>query len=69
MSPKLVKIVPHTRHLENRATQHGYVWEVIVENDTTGKVLVRSLDMTFRTPSGRMEHDLRWLNRGEFVRL
>lgn len=65
---KQVRIIPHTRHLQNRVDQHGDVWNIIVENDD-GRVLVQSLDKTFRGANGVMEHDLRWLERGDFIRL
>lgn len=50
----------------NRVHQHGEVWDVITRDDVTGRVLARSEEMTFKGAHGEMEHDLRWLNRGEF---
>lgn len=61
-----VRVIPRTKHLSNRVHQHGEIWDVITQNDVTGQVLVRSERMTFRGGNGEMEHDLRWLNRGEF---
>jgi hypothetical protein len=50
----------------NRIYQHGDVWDVITRDDVTGRVLARSERMTFKGAHGEMEHDLRWLNLGEF---
>lgn len=66
---KQVRIVPKTRHMENRVSQHGSVWNIVSDDVHTGRVLVQSVGETFRAPDGKMEHDLRWVNRGEFVRL
>lgn len=61
-----VRVIPITKHLMNRVHQHGEVWDVITRDDVTGRVLARSEEMTFKGAHGEMEHDLRWLNRGEF---
>lgn len=69
MKVKRVRIVPTTRHSERRVERHGAVWNVITEDDQTGRVLVQSLEATARGPNGSLEHELVWLNRGEFIRL
>jgi hypothetical protein len=61
-----VKIIPITKHLCDRANQHGEIWTVITHDVSSGKVLVQSKNPTFTTRTGEKEHDLRWLNRGEF---
>jgi hypothetical protein len=69
MKVKQVRIVPITQHSEKRVARHGAVWNIITEDDHTGRVLVQSIDATARGPNGMLEHELIWLNRGEFIRL
>jgi len=61
-----VRIIPHTVHLTNRIRQHGARWNVISHDVTTGKVLAQSENLTGIGLHGHKEHELRWLNRGEF---
>lgn len=69
MKVKRVEIIPTTKHSEMRVARHGAVWNIITEDDHTGRVLVQSLDATARGPNGKLEHELIWLDRGEFIRL
>ena len=69
MVVKRVRIVPTTQHSEKRVEQHGAVWNIITEDEHTGRVLVQSLEATARGPNGMLERELIWLNRGEFIRL
>lgn len=62
-----VQIIPKTKHMKNRVSQHGSVWHVI--SDEADRLLVRSLNETFRAPNGSMEHDLRWIRKDECNRL
>ena len=66
---KRVRIIPTTLYSERRVEQHGPVWNIITEEDRTGRVLVQSLEATARGPNGTLEKELVWLNRGEFIRL
>ena len=61
-----VKIIPHTKHLHDRMHQHGEIWNVISRDDVSGRVLAQSQQLTFIGISGEKEHDLRWLNLGDF---
>ena len=69
MSVKQVKVIPTNKNWERRVERHGSVWNIISENDHTGRILAQSINATARGPSGTLEHELIWLNRGEFIRL
>ena len=61
-----IKILPITKHLKNRIHQHGHIWDIITEDLTTGRILAQSENLTFTCADGHKEHDLRWVNPGEF---
>ena len=69
MTVKRVRIVPTTLYSERRVEQHGAVWNIITDDEHTGRVLVQSLEATARGPNDALEKELVWLNRGEFIRL
>jgi len=53
----LIKLKPKSRHGKNRIDQHGESW--IVEKENTTTFFLRSLNKTWRSTSGTMEHDKR----------
>lgn len=57
---KHIKLKGISRHGKNRINQHGEEWVVLRVDGP--KVLLRSLNKTFKDGPNQWSHDMRWVN-------